>query len=167
MRAALTRYAQPHAARSAKVLTLVRRLDATLKPIIKPFEKVAVTCDRQLDVAALDDPPREPYADLRAADLARVQVADAADFLAALGAYEEADGTPLDDGERNAVALLGIALALDALGDVLAEWANQGRANPPVDAVDEACARIEAMLDALGVPEERPPSNNNRRPRNA
>lgn len=164
MRAALTRFAQPHPVRSARVLTLLRRLDATLRPIVKPLEKHAVTCDRALTAQGLDGPPISPYADVAVADLARLRADESVDFLGLLAAYEASSDT-LDAEARNAVALLGVALLFDDLGDVLADWASKGRENPPLDQVDAACEEILARLDELGVPEETPPPAYGRRSR--
>ena len=65
---------------------------------------------------------------------------------------------PLSDTERSALPLLGVALRLDALADVLTDWAVSGPLDPPTDEVDHSCAEVLNELDRLGVPVEQGPS---------
>jgi hypothetical protein len=104
----------------------------------------------------------EPYADGRAADLARtIRVRpDAADAL--LAGYE-VESTPLDEGERAALLLRVGALALDDLADTLASWASRGSENPPLEAIDELIRRLTAYFEQIGVPFETGPPWRRRR----
>jgi hypothetical protein len=72
----------------------------------------------------------------------------------ALWAALNGDGaTPAGVDER-LVALLGVAVELDALADVVAAWAVDRAGDRPNDAVDRTMADVVARLDALGVPRE-------------
>lgn len=157
MRSALTRYAQPQPTGAARVLTLVRRLDAVLHQVLRQLEQHTVVCDRRLSAAELDRPPREPHPDTRGADLARIARTAPDEVAAVLAGYEHASTRPLDATERSCLPLLGVALELDALADTLAEWASRGPEHPPVHEVEAACAQVRRRLDELGVPEEGPP----------
>lgn len=157
MRAAVTRFAQPEALRSSQLLTLVRRLDAALHIAGKALARTAVMCDRAISPATLNGPPTAPYPDVRIADLARLEAGDPAGFWAVLSAYEAHTTTPLDDAEHAALALLGVALRLDALAETLTSWASRGPHDPPIAEVDATCAEVRAALDALAVPEEEGP----------
>lgn len=157
MRAALTRFSLPQPVRASEVLPLVRRLDAALHPLARALAGHAVVCDRALTPASVDGPPIEPYVDTRAADLARLAEAEADGFDSILAAYLAASDTTLDEAEQGALPLLRIAVHLDALAETLAAWANRGRHDPPIDAVDETCAVVSRMLDNAGVPEEQGP----------
>jgi hypothetical protein len=65
------------------------------------------------------------------------------------------DGTTPDDARlAHVVELLGVAEAIDRLGDVLAGWAVDISGERPDAAVDAAIAEIGTRLDALGVPHE-------------
>ena len=57
------------------------------------------------------------------------------------------------------VDLLAVAVVLDELGDVLAQWAqDRAPADPPTSAVDDLAVRAFGRLAELGVPREtRPP----------
>lgn len=157
MRSALTRFAQPHPVRAARVLALVRRLDAALRHIARPLGLHPVTCDRKLSPVSLDRQPVEPYPDTRVADLARLAAQLPAGIDDVLAAYESTTD-PLSDTERSALPLLGVALRLDALADVLTDWAVSGPLDPPTDEVDHSCAEVLNELDRLGVPVEQGPS---------
>jgi len=159
LRSALVRLAQPEPERAAAVLELVRRLDAVLHHVARQLERHTVLCDRALapDLAGTEgvlaaDAPTDPYPDTRGADLARLARAVPDGFPTVFAAYEEA--LPLGAEERTAIPLLGVALELDDLAEVLAAWANRGPTDPPVDAVDATCTTVRARLDDLGVPVE-------------
>lgn len=68
-------------------------------------------------------------------------------------------GQAPDDEEPGLVPLLTVALALDRLGDVLAEWAVDITAPRPSAVVDEIAADAFARLADLGVPRETRPSS--------
>ena len=105
--------------------------------------------------------------DTRSADLARLRAAEPAHFDEVLASYEAAVDGSLDDTERSALPLLGVALHLEALADTLTEWANRGPHDPPLDEVDVTCALVADRLDELGVPTEQgpPPGRRGRRDR--
>jgi hypothetical protein len=154
MRSALVRFAQPEPVRAATLLALVRRLDAVLHHVARRLERRTVVCDRELGPEATADPVA-PYPDTRGADLARLARLDPDGFPVMLAAYT-ADGE-LDHEEQVALPLLGVALELDDLAEVLASWAVDASDPPPTTAVDETCARVKALLDELGVPMETGP----------
>ena len=158
LRSALVRFAQPEPQRAADLLELVRRLDAVLQPVSRVLERHVVACDPSLG-PTLDDveaasvgPPATPVADVRVADLARVAEAVPGGVGPLVAGYSEV--APLDAEEGPSIALLGVALDFDRLADTLAAWADQGPADPPVDALDATVGRVRARLDELGVPVE-------------
>ncbi len=51
-------------------------------------------------------------------------------------------------------ALLTVALELDELADLFANWANDISQPRPTNEVDERCAHVLELLDELGVPQE-------------
>ncbi len=169
LRSALVRLAQPEPVRAAAVLELVRRTDAALQPLARTLERATVTCDRALGLDLVTDAgdgweladPSEPYPDARMADLARLVYAsrgrpgEADRLVVAYVAASEPDA-PADE-ELGALALLDVALHLDALADVLTSWANAGPADPPLDQVDATCRQVRTRLDELGVPRETGP----------
>lgn len=157
MRSALTRFAQPHPERAARVLTLVRRLDAVLHQAMRQLEQHTVVCDRRLSSERIGPEPREAYPDTRVADLARLARSAPEAFAEMLAGYEGASAEPLEAAERVALPLLAVALDLDELADTLAEWAARGPEHPPVEEVDATCAQVQRRLDELDVPEEGPP----------
>ena len=59
--------------------------------------------------------------------------------------------------ERAPEALVGVAVELDHLGDVLAGWATDVTAPRPDDEVDRVSRRVFDALAALGVERESPP----------
>ena len=152
-RSALMRMAQPEPERVAAVLTLSRRLDAVLHHVNRALSAHTVLCDRAL---ALSADLVAPYADARAVDLARASELVPDNLDALLAGYEAA--TPLADEERMAVPLLGVALLFDRLADQLADWAADRSGPPPTELADATVAEVQKRLDALGVPEEQPPS---------
>ena len=177
LRSALVRLAQPEPTRSGAVLELVRRCDAALHPMISTFEAQTVLCDRGLTINRLDAETLSPetgadaetatddegrYPDARVVDLARLAL-DAPDRIdAIIEAYgEEAE---LAEVEQLALPLLGVALRLDALGQLLADWAAgpQGR-QAPVSEVDEICSEVFSRLEEIGVPREQGPPRGRRR----
>lgn len=163
MRSALTRFAQPEAARAGELWELMRRLDVVLHHVARPLERHTVTCDRALDLGAS---PVDPYPDTRIADLARAERSEPGGFATVLAAYSAASADPLGREEQTALPLLGVALSFDALADLLTRWAARGPEDPPVDTVDETCAIARARLNELGVPvEQRPPGRRRGAPR--
>jgi hypothetical protein len=65
---------------------------------------------------------------------------------------------PSDREHAQVVELLRVAMELDRVGDVLAEWAVDIAGDRPDAAVDATIDAVDAQLDALGVPhEERTP----------
>ena len=60
----------------------------------------------------------------------------------------------LDPVEVETLPLLAVALDLDELADVLADWAVQGSFDVPVAIVAEFAESTARALDALGVPRE-------------
>ena len=102
LRSALVRYGQAEPVRVQRLLEVVRRLDAALKPHAKALERG-------------DDVPE-------------------------------------------AAPLLEVAAMLDAVGDRLAEWADDRATHERPDAeVDDVTSRAGARLDELGVPREEGP----------
>jgi hypothetical protein len=72
----------------------------------------------------------------------------------------EQDGTEPD---AYVVGVLRTARELDALGEVLADWAVDRAGDGPNADVDRVVADVAQRLDGLGVPrEERPPGPRNR-----
>lgn len=138
LRSALVRLAQPHPLRSEAVLQLVRRLDAALKPMIRPLQDHGVHTQRSIPGGA------QHVADTRLVDLA----ADP-DLLAAYQHKVE-----LDDTELSSAHLVRLALEMDGLADVLAGWAAAGPVNPPLSEIDRTCAEVLKSMNDLGVPEE-------------
>lgn len=138
LRSALVRLAQPHPLRSEAVLQLVRRLDAALKPVIRPLQHHGVHTQRSIPGGA------QYIADTRLVDMA----ADP-DLLAA---YR--DRVEFDDAELASLHLVRLALELDRLADVMAAWAAAGPINPPLAEIDSTCAEVLKSMNDLGVPEE-------------
>ena len=138
LRSALVRLAQPHPLRSEAVLRLVRRLDASIKPITRSLQQHGVTSGRSI-----------PDGEQSIIDVRLVDLADDPDVLAA---YHQR--SPLDDVELAAVHLVRLALELDRLADTLAAWADAGPENPPLDEIDRTCASVLQQMNEQGVPEE-------------
>ncbi|MFW2380935.1 MAG: hypothetical protein ACN4GZ_04180 [Acidimicrobiales bacterium] len=138
LRSALVRLAQPHPLRSEAVLQLVRRLDAALKPLIRPLQLHGVHTHRSI-----------PGGAQHVADTRLVDVAADPDLLAAYR-YR----VVLDDAELSSVHLVRLALELDRLADVLAAWAAAGPGDPPLVEIDRTCAEVLTSMNDLGVPEE-------------
>ena len=78
LRSALVRLALPEPALVARVLELVRRLDAVLQQLARPLERRSVLCDRAMSLELVDTDaavlggPLGPYPDTRVADLVRL-----------------------------------------------------------------------------------------------
>ena len=151
LRSALVRLAQPDPLRVGSVIELTRRLDAAIGHVSKVLTRHAVICDRSLTAEDLAAPPRAPYPDARAADLARL-VAAGIDPVGLLAGYEERN--PLEHEERVAIPLLAVAVDFEGLAADVAAWADTGPANPPLEAVDRVRDGVAARLDELGVPVE-------------
>lgn len=81
----------------------------------------------------------------------RIERPGEAERLTELAAAWRVEPTATDDP---AVPLLAVALEFDELADVVTVWAHDIREPRPNNAVDQACARIEALLELLGVPRE-------------
>ena len=148
LRSALVRYAQPEPQRASAVLELVRRTDGALKASVRLLERSEVPTDPELSGGAR-------RIDARSADLARVAVRWPDELDRVIAEYESVE--PLSPEERELVPLLAVAVELDALGDVLARWADDRSTARPDDAVDEIARRAFGMLAALGVERERRP----------
>jgi len=159
LRSALVRFAQPEPTRAGAVLELIRRTDGALKPHRRRLESSSVPTHPGLgtDLLAGDEIPDdvERRSDARAADLARC-IVRFGDGQAVVDAYAAAEDVGTD--ELHATALLTVALELDDLADVLAQWADIHQGPPPVDVVDERAAAAFQRLAALGVPRETRPS---------
>jgi hypothetical protein len=138
LRSALVRLAQPHPLRSEAVLQLVRRLDASLKPLIRPLQEHGVRSQRSIPGGA------QHVADTRMVDLmANPEV---------LAEYRQR--IDLDDAEIASVHLVQLALDLDELANTLAAWATAGPIDPPVAEIDQTCARVLNSMNEAGVPQE-------------
>jgi hypothetical protein len=161
LRSALVRLAQSQPQLVADLLQRVRRLDAVLHHVARPLERQTVVCDRGISIDTVDD-ETDPYPDTRIADLVRLAASAGEHGDVVIEAYlGEVD---LDDAERNALPLLGVALWLDELAEHLVAWARIAPAPAPVDAVQATINAAQQRLDALGVPvEERPPGRGGRR----
>lgn len=149
LRSALVRYAQPEPARASAVLELVRRTDGALKPSLRLLERSEAATHPGLSGG-------RSRIDARTADLARVAVAWSDELDRVMTEYESVE--PLPPEERELIPLLAVAVELDALGDVLAGWADDRRTARPDDAVDTIARRAFGMLAALGVERERRPA---------
>jgi hypothetical protein len=146
LRSALVRLAQPHPLRAEAVLGLVRRLDAALKPFVRTLQKHAVVTGRTIP------PSTEGIADARVVDLALLSERSGVDITDVVRRY--GSDLPLNDAEIEAAPLVALALTLDELADRLAAWASADREQPPLDAIDRACAEVHGQLERLGVPTE-------------
>ncbi len=175
LRSALVRLAQPEPTRAGAVLELVRRCDAALHPMIRSFEAETVLCDRHLTMDSLtDEDPAESasgdagaggdgdagtpgrYPDARVVDLARLALDMPDEIGAVVDTYGEE--TELSEEERLALPLVEVALKLDALGDLLADWAGGVGGQPaPLEQLDRICADTFARLEDIGVPREQGP----------
>ena len=153
LRSALSRLAQPEPARVGRLLESVRRLEAVLNHVRPSLERHGAICRRPGQGPGSGEEEGETYPDVRTADLARL-IADGHDPNAVAAGYEQAEVEPLDDDERAALPLLVIAVQFEQLAATLADWANESRADRPVDDFDQACATIESSLDELEVPRE-------------
>ncbi len=169
LRSALVRLALPEPALVARVLELVRRLDAVLHQLARPLERRSVVCDRAMSIDLLDDTrttlrgPHEPSPDTRVADLVRLARSAGADGHAVVDAYVAV--VELDAEEQHAIPLLAVALEFDDLAEALATWAPTAPAPPPVPLVEATCGLVQDQLDALGVPREEGPPPRGRRSR--
>ncbi len=146
LRSALVRLAQPYPLRAEAVLGLVRRLDAALKPFVRTLQKHAVVTGRMIP------PSTEGIADARVVDLAVLSERSGVDITDVVRRY--GSDLPLNDAEIEAAPLVAVALTLDELADRLAAWASADREQPPLDAIDRACAGVYERLERLGVPTE-------------
>lgn len=166
LRSSLVRLAQPEPVRAGAVLELIRRCDAAIGPLSRSVLRHTVPIDSDLaagDWAREDRPAGQPI-DGRVVDLARLAAADPSGFPEALTVYRER--VQLDDDELAALPLLGVAIMLDELAEILVAWAAGGAGldPPPVDDVDRLCALAFERLEELGVPrEELPPGVRPRR----
>lgn len=163
LRSAMVRLALPEPMIVVEIATLVRRLDTVLHHVATPLAKQTVTCDRGLGMQTVDGEPVEPYPDTRGADVARLAAAAGSHGDVVVAAYlAEVD---LSTEEQVALPLLGVALELDDLAQLLTDWAVIAPAPPPVDAVHSTCAAVQARMDQLGVPVEEagPPRGRGRR----
>lgn len=160
LRSGLMRLAQPHPVLVGAVLDLSRRLDAPLHHVRRKLEQHVVVADRALSPDGLAGPPASPCPDIRTADLARL-VAAGCDQGELQAGYEEQH--ELQHEERLAVPLLSVAVAFEQLAGVVAAWAVNGPADPPVTAVDRFIETVGAELDELGVPQESGPPPGTRR----
>lgn len=138
LRSALVRLAQPHPLRSEAVLQLVRRLDAAIKPMMRPLQQHGVQSRRSIPRGA------DQIADIRLVDL----VSDPE----VLAAYREM--VELDEAELASVHLVRLAVDLDELANTLAAWAATGLGDPPVAEIDSTCARVLESMNTSAVPEE-------------
>lgn len=161
LRSALVRFAQPEPTRASALLELVRRTDGALRPHRRRLESTAVPTLPSLDATSFVEVDGAVavagdgwVADARAADLARVS-ARVPEGDAVVAAYAAAEGVPAE--ELEVVPLLVVALELDALGDLLAAWADVHDGPPPVDDVDRVAAATFHRLGELGVPREAAP----------
>ena len=163
LRSAMVRLALPEPMIVVEIANLVRRLDAVLHHVATPLAKRTVTCDRGLGMATVDGEPVEPYPDTRGADLARLAADAGGHGDVVVEAYLAA--IDLSQEERVALPLLGVALELDGLAQLLTDWALTAPAPPPVEAVRSTCAGVTARMDDLGVPVEEsgPPRGRGRR----
>lgn len=154
LRSALVRLAQPEPERVATLLQLSRRLDAALHHVARALEKHAVVADRSLDPTDPAGPVAEAVPDARAADIARLVAAgvDEREVMAGYGSV-----APLDREERLAVPILAVAVELERLAARLADWADAGPEDPPIEEVDRVTAAAGARIEELGVPEETGP----------
>jgi hypothetical protein len=146
LRSALVRLAQPHPLRAEAVLELVRRLDAALKPFVRTLQKHSVLTGRTIP------PSSAGIADARIVDLALLSERQGVDIAEVIRRYGSI--IPLSDDEMESAALVAVALTLDDLAGRLAVWAAADRDQPPLDAIDRACAAVHRRLERLGVPEE-------------
>ncbi len=160
LRSALVRLAQRDPARVGSLLQVSRRIDASLHHVARSLRAHPVTCDGALaaagsgQAATVDQPPAQPYPDVRTADVARA-MAVAGEPEAVVAGYTAE--TTLDREEELALPILAEAARFDGLARRLAEWADGDLADPPLDAVDRLTVEATQRLDALGVPEETGP----------
>ncbi len=138
LRSALVRLAQPHPLRSEAVLQLVRRLDAAIRPMVRPLQQHGVTSQRSI-----------PGGAQKIADTRLVDVASDSAVLAAYGEMVE-----LDDAEQASIHLVDLALQLDKLSNTLSAWAAAGSDGAPLAEIDNTCARVLKAMNDGGVPEE-------------
>jgi hypothetical protein len=76
-------------------------------------------------------------------------------FADAVAAEEGgAEAASIQDDEQLLVAVLRAAVQIDALGDVLSEWAQHGGDDRPDDEVERRVEAIKALLDECGVVHE-------------
>jgi hypothetical protein len=161
LRSALVRLAQPEPELAASIVEQVRRLETILSPVIRELEAHGVVTDPGLTMDCVRDGPggptlRDPGAprrDARMADLARLLRCGQEAFSAAYGAYRDHVQPPITEAEQRALPLLGVALDVDDLADVVVEWARRAPAPTP-PSIAPAITAIAHRLDALGVPRE-------------
>lgn len=72
----------------------------------------------------------------------------------ALWAVLTEGGDPADEEAERIVALLHVALDLDALADLVVAWAQDRTGPMPTDAVARTAAEVSRRLDDLGVERE-------------
>lgn len=70
--------------------------------------------------------------------------------------FVEEEGEEGESEDAAVVGLLRVGFDLDALGDVVADWARDRHGSDPSKAVDAAATRVATALEALGVPAEEP-----------
>ncbi|MFV0259710.1 MAG: hypothetical protein ACK5PP_14835 [Acidimicrobiales bacterium] len=162
LRSALVRLAQPEPQWAARVLTVVRRVDATVGPLRRPLDRHTVLLDDATD----------PVVDARVVDLGRLAttldptwsvravpavvdpiVVDdvVTGYAAGLAA---GDGEPLEPEEITALPVVVVCLALDHLADTVAAWAVTAPGPAPLDLIEVVCDGAWAALDACGAPTE-------------
>lgn len=163
LRSAMVRLALPEPMIVVEVANHIRRLDTVLHHVATPLAKQTVWCDRSISLANIDGDPLDPYPDTRIADVARLAVSAGTVGDVVVEAY--VGEVELTQEERVALPLIGVALQLDSLAQLLAEWAVTAPAPPPVDEVRSIAAAIQARMDELDVPVEQsgPPRGRGRR----
>jgi hypothetical protein len=163
LRSALVRLAQPEPVLAGALLEVIRRCEGALQPLARTLERHMVASQPSLVPGSLrhdgrdwqlaDDGTRRP--EPRVVDLARLAGNDDERSTLLAAAYDRAQS--LDAGEQQALGVLGVAVELDRLADVLAGWAVTAPGDPPRDEVDRVCQALSARLDRLGVPRETRP----------
>ena len=163
LRSAMVRLALPEPMIVVEVANHIRRLDTVLHHVATPLAKQTVSCDRAISLGTVDGEPIDPYPDTRIADVARL--AASAGPVGDVVVESYVGEVELTQEERVALPLVGVALQLDSLAELLADWAITAPATPPVADVRAAAAAVKARMDELGVPVEDggPPRGRGRR----
>lgn len=163
LRSAMVRLALPEPMIVVEVANHIRRLDTVLHHVATPLAKQTVLCDRAISLETVSGPPIDPYPDTRIADVARLAASAGPVGDVVVEAY--ARDVDLTQEERVALPLIGVALQLDSLAQLLADWAVTAPAAPPVDDVRSTASAVKARMDELDVPVEQsgPPRGRGRR----